>query len=95
MDEFNSAVDANPTRGALLMAVCKGKVSEGMDFTDAKARAVVITGIPFAPAKDPKVRALREAEASGGGGGRGRGDPAPQSPPPDPPPLTPTPDPDP
>lgn len=33
------------------------QVSEGMDFADHRARAVVITGIPFAPAKDPKARA--------------------------------------
>jgi regulator of telomere elongation helicase 1 len=31
-------------------------VSEGMDFADHRARAVVVTGIPFPPAKDPKVR---------------------------------------
>lgn len=33
------------------------QVSEGMDFADHRARAVVVTGIPFAPAKDPKARA--------------------------------------
>ena len=27
--------------GALLLAVCRGKVSEGMDFTDNNARAVI------------------------------------------------------
>lgn len=32
------------------------QVSEGMDFADHRARAVVVTGIPFAPAKDPKAR---------------------------------------
>ncbi len=31
------------------------KVSEGLDFADAVGRAVVITGIPFAPREDPKV----------------------------------------
>jgi regulator of telomere elongation helicase 1 len=38
------------------MAVCRGKVSEGVDFADGRGRAVVITGIPFAHSKDPKVR---------------------------------------
>lgn len=32
------------------------QVSEGMDFADHRARAVIVTGIPFAPAKDPKAR---------------------------------------
>lgn len=31
------------------------QVSEGLDFVDKNGRAVVITGIPYAPAKDPKV----------------------------------------
>ena len=26
-----------------------------MDFADQRARAVIITGIPFPPAKDPRV----------------------------------------
>lgn len=31
------------------------QVSEGLDFVDKNGRAVVITGIPYAPAKDPKI----------------------------------------
>ena len=33
--------------GALFLAVCRGKVSEGMDFADNNARAVICVGIPF------------------------------------------------
>ncbi|MCQ4062055.1 hypothetical protein FK516_29660, partial [Klebsiella pneumoniae] len=33
--------------GALLIAVCRGKVSEGLDFCDENARAVITIGIPF------------------------------------------------
>ena len=40
----------------MLFAVCRGKVSEGIDFADAKARAVVITGMPYPALIDPKVR---------------------------------------
>lgn len=44
------------TRGTcLLLAVCRGKVSEGMDFPDNYCRAVVITGIPYAPPRDAWV----------------------------------------
>lgn len=42
--------------GALLIAVCRGKVSEGLDFTDDNARAVVTIGIPFPNIKDLQVR---------------------------------------
>uniref|UniRef100_A0A8C4EEF3 DNA 5'-3' helicase n=1 Tax=Dicentrarchus labrax TaxID=13489 RepID=A0A8C4EEF3_DICLA len=41
--------------GALLIAVCRGKVSEGLDFTDDNARAVVTIGIPFPNIKDLQV----------------------------------------
>lgn len=30
-------------------------MSEGLDFADKAGRAVIITGIPFAMHKDPKV----------------------------------------
>jgi Rad3-related DNA helicase len=33
--------------GALLFAVCRGKISEGMDFIDDHARAVISIGIPY------------------------------------------------
>ena len=33
--------------GAILMAVCRGRISEGLDFSDNAARAVIVVGIPF------------------------------------------------
>jgi regulator of telomere elongation helicase 1 len=42
-------------RGAIYMAVLRGKVSEGLDFKDHNARAVIICGIPFPPYTDPRV----------------------------------------
>lgn len=45
---------ANST-GALLFAVLRGKVSEGVDFKDDEARAVITVGIPFAPCADKSI----------------------------------------
>ncbi|XP_050299397.1 regulator of telomere elongation helicase 1 homolog isoform X2 [Anthonomus grandis grandis] len=41
--------------GAIFMGVCRGKVSEGLDFADCNGRAVIITGLPYPPLKDPRV----------------------------------------
>ncbi|KAK3101069.1 hypothetical protein FSP39_000727 [Pinctada imbricata] len=46
--------------GALFIAVCRGKVSEGLDFTDDNARAVITVGIPFPNFKDVQVKLKRE-----------------------------------
>ena len=62
---------AESRRGALLMAVCQGRVSEGIDFSDAEGRAVVVAGVPFAPAKDARVlckRAVLDARRRDGRG---------------------------
>ncbi|POM76323.1 Helicase-like, DEXD box c2 type domain containing hypothetical protein [Phytophthora palmivora] len=54
VDEYHQAITDNP-KGAVFFAVCRGKVSEGIDFSNNKGRAVVITGLPFPPTKDPKI----------------------------------------
>uniref|UniRef100_A0A8C0FT63 DNA 5'-3' helicase n=1 Tax=Bubo bubo TaxID=30461 RepID=A0A8C0FT63_BUBBB len=46
--------------GALLIAVCRGKVSEGLDFCDENARAVITIGIPFPNVKDLQVDLKRK-----------------------------------
>ncbi|VVA92008.1 unnamed protein product [Arabis nemorensis] len=43
-------------KGAAFLAVCRGKVSEGIDFADDNARAVIIVGIPFPNLHDIQVR---------------------------------------
>ncbi|XP_028400578.1 Fanconi anemia group J protein homolog isoform X2 [Dendronephthya gigantea] len=45
--------------GALFLAVCRGKVSEGLDFADNNARAVITVGIPFPNVKDIQVELKR------------------------------------
>ena len=46
--------------GAMLLAVMRGKISEGMDFADNFARCVVIAGIPYPYIKDPKIQAKKQ-----------------------------------
>lgn len=41
----------------------RGKVSEGLDFSDRSGRAVVITGIPYPHLMDAKVRAELPADS--------------------------------
>jgi hypothetical protein len=53
MDTFYGAIAAG--KGALFIAVCRGKVSEGLDFADANARGVLVVGIPFPNVRDVKV----------------------------------------
>ncbi|XP_035825693.1 regulator of telomere elongation helicase 1 isoform X2 [Aplysia californica] len=56
MIEFYDKVHDPALSGAIFMAVCRGKVSEGLDFADNNGRAVLITGLPFPPIFDPRVR---------------------------------------
>lgn len=37
------------------MGVCRGRISEGLDFSDNAARMVIIVGIPFPQMYDAKV----------------------------------------
>ncbi|XP_072099358.1 Fanconi anemia group J protein [Mobula birostris] len=57
---YNVIKDGENKGGALLVAVCRGKVSEGLDFTDDNARAVVTIGIPFPNVKDLQVELKRK-----------------------------------
>ncbi|KAF5297275.1 hypothetical protein FQA39_LY12114 [Lamprigera yunnana] len=55
MTEYYTKVTDPNEKGAIFMGVCRGKISEGLDFADANGRAVLITGLPYAPLKDPRV----------------------------------------
>ncbi|CCW59750.1 unnamed protein product [Phytomonas sp. EM1] len=57
---FQKAVDEAPRKGAIFLAVCRGKISEGVDFADHHGRCVMVTGIPFANTTDLFVRLKRE-----------------------------------
>ncbi|XP_074641917.1 Fanconi anemia group J protein homolog [Tubulanus polymorphus] len=51
--------DVKPN-GALMFAVCRGKISEGIDFAHNNARAVITIGIPFPNVKDIQVNLKKE-----------------------------------
>lgn len=55
MEAFYERINDSKSNSAAFFAVCRGKVSEGLDFVDANGRAVVITGLPYPPRSDPKV----------------------------------------
>ncbi|KAG8451681.1 hypothetical protein GDO86_003752 [Hymenochirus boettgeri] len=57
---YNAVRYKDEKDGALLIAVCRGKVSEGLDFSDNNARAVVTVGIPFPNVKDLQVELKRK-----------------------------------
>ena len=65
MDQYYSAIFDNEgssshKNGAILMGVCRGRISEGLDFSDNAARCVIIVGIPFPQISDPKVILKKE-----------------------------------
>lgn len=61
MDDLinNYYTDCSRGSGSCLMAVCRGKVSEGLDFTDGKCRLVLITGLPYAPYLNEQVKSKK------------------------------------
>ena len=46
--------------GAVFMAVCRGKVAEGLDFSDDNGRAVLLLGLPYPPFTDPCIELKRQ-----------------------------------
>jgi len=60
VDMYYSDIFEGDKRGAILLGVCRGKASEGLDFSDAAARMVIIIGIPFPQMYDPKVILKRD-----------------------------------
>lgn len=56
--------------GALLFAIYRGKISEGLDLRDDNCRAVISVGIPYPAFKDPRVVLKREFNDRPGSGRR-------------------------
>lgn len=55
MDHYYSEIYENEKKGAILMGVCRGRISEGLDFSDNAARLVIIVGIPYPNMSDARV----------------------------------------
>lgn len=60
MDRYYSSIFEEDKGGAILMGVCRGRISEGLDFSDDAARCVIIVGIPYPQMTDPKVVLKKE-----------------------------------
>ncbi len=60
MNDFYEKIRDPDLKGAAFFAVCRGKVSEGLDFMDDNGRAVVITGLPYPNQFDAKVRLKKQ-----------------------------------
>ncbi|KAJ1337035.1 hypothetical protein BSLG_006795 [Batrachochytrium salamandrivorans] len=56
MKRFEDRIEQRLSPAPMFMAICRGRVSEGIDFSDRKGRAVVIYGIPYPALMDPAVK---------------------------------------
>jgi len=55
MDRYYGSIFEEGGTGAILMAVCRGRISEGLNFSDNAARCVIVVGIPYPQMTDPRV----------------------------------------
>jgi regulator of telomere elongation helicase 1 len=60
IQNFQQCAEKDGRGGALLFAVCRGKISEGVDFSDKHGRCVLVVGIPYANQGDLFVRLKRQ-----------------------------------
>jgi len=77
MNQYSDAVSRGPAAGrlvggAILAAVCRGKLCEGIDFTDKQCRLVIMVGIPYPSKNDLKVLLKQDFLDQNGSGGDGR-----------------------
>ncbi|XP_022769400.1 Fanconi anemia group J protein [Durio zibethinus] len=54
-DNVIESTEVTNRKGAAFLAVFRGKVSEGIDFSDDNARVVIVVGIPFPNVNDIQV----------------------------------------
>ncbi|GAW83133.1 DNA repair helicase [Plasmodium gonderi] len=54
LDQYENIIKKKK-KGAILMGVCRGKISEGIDFKDDCCRGVIICGLPYGNVYDSKI----------------------------------------
>ncbi|KAK8866713.1 hypothetical protein M9Y10_009680 [Tritrichomonas musculus] len=57
-EKYKQRIDSKS--GGVLIGVCRGSMSEGMDFKDDQARAVFIFGIPYPSSQDIEIRLKKD-----------------------------------
>lgn len=60
VNKFYERINDSRYSGAVMFAVCRGKISEGIDFANNNGRAVILTGLPFPLYTDPRVMLKRQ-----------------------------------
>ncbi|KAF2213685.1 hypothetical protein CERZMDRAFT_58373 [Cercospora zeae-maydis SCOH1-5] len=57
---YTAAIHQDPKRGALLLSVIGGRLSEGINFSNELGRCVAVVGLPFPNYADPDWKAKME-----------------------------------
>jgi len=69
---FYASIYSSRHRGAIMLAVCRGKISEGLDFSDEAARCAILVGVPFPTLIDPRTIIKKDYLDKKNGGGSGQ-----------------------
>ena len=59
-DSAKRGIESSSITGAIFFGVCRGKISEGIDFKDFMARGVLAVSIPYPNTRSHQVQLMRE-----------------------------------